>query len=80
MPKRNWKILTKKRDGATKGVPQQTLAWLTNIVSHRQLAEMRRDAFSYSNRTSLKSMETISMSRIGRLLGPSVYARLLLGK
>jgi len=32
------------------------------------------------HRTSLKSMETISMSRIGRLSGPRVYARLLLGK
>ena len=34
----------------------------------------------YSNRMSLRSIETISISRTGRRSGPRVYARRLVGK
>jgi glyoxylase-like metal-dependent hydrolase (beta-lactamase superfamily II) len=35
MPKLNWKILTKKRSGATQGLPpgKENLAWVTNTVT-----------------------------------------------
>ena len=35
MPKLNWKLLTKKRDSSTQGLPpgKENLAWVTNTVT-----------------------------------------------
>ena len=35
MPRLNWKLLTKKRNSATQGVPpgKEDLAWVTNTVT-----------------------------------------------
>ena len=63
MPKLNWKLLTKKRDSSTQGLPpgKENLAWVTNTVT---LIYGERDAVLIDTFLSVQhSKELVDLGR-----------------
>src|SRR6202045_2536631 len=59
MPKLNWKLLTKKRDSSTQGLPpgKEDLAWVTNTVT---LVYGNRDAVLVDTFLSVEHSKELS--------------------